>query len=209
MAIRVRGTMTIERKNSRRGDFNIGDLCTEIGVFEVKDSLIEEFEPGEYTGDFIIQWIEPDSFAWRGKVFVKNRATLAEILIDHAEEGGTPPAPPPEPDPIDNSGAAPASAPPAPSLPEHPGAVPGRHAQPGTEAPVGQPAQASADPTSKASPDQELFGDELFEQLRILSMIKLDPSVDRQKFRAQRDRLKELGYSFDAKAQTWAVLEEA
>jgi len=103
MSIRVRGTIAIVRKSSRRGDFNVGDLATEIGEFEVKDSLIEEYEPGHYTGEFLIKWIEPDSFAWRGKVFVKNRATLDEIFIDEAEEGGTPPAPPPEPDPIDST----------------------------------------------------------------------------------------------------------
>ena len=72
MSVRVRGTINIQRKAGRKGDFNIGDLSTEIGAFEVKDALIEQFEPGKYTGEFIIQWIEPDSFSWRGRVFVKN-----------------------------------------------------------------------------------------------------------------------------------------
>ncbi len=33
--------------------------------------------------------------------------------------------------------------------------------------------------------------------------VKLDPSVDRKVLRAQTVRLKELGYEFDAKSQTW------
>ena len=103
MSVRVRGTINIQRKSGRRGDFNIGDLSTEIGTFEVKDALIEQFEPGTYSGEFIIQWIEPDSFSWRGRVFVKNRATLVEILVDEADEGAPPPATPPEPDPIDTA----------------------------------------------------------------------------------------------------------
>jgi hypothetical protein len=76
MSIRVRGTITIQRKTSSRGAFNVGDLVTEIGEFEVKDSLIEEFEPGKYSGDFLIKFIAPDSYSWRGRVFVKVRATL-------------------------------------------------------------------------------------------------------------------------------------
>ena len=33
MSIRVRGTITIQRKTSSRGAFNVGDLVTEIGEF--------------------------------------------------------------------------------------------------------------------------------------------------------------------------------
>jgi hypothetical protein len=50
-----------------------------------------------------------------------------------------------------------------------------------------------------------LFGDELMQLLDKREPIKLDPTVDRISFRAQRDRLKELGYGFDAKSQTWVV----
>lgn len=204
MAIRVRGTIIIERKHSRRGDFNVGDLCTEIGEFEVKDSLIEEFEPGKYTGDFMIQWIEPDSFSWRGRVFVKNRAQLEAILIDSVDDNAAPPATPPEADPIDapraaqaialqpdqaSASSAQASPPPAANLP----------------APTAETASDTA--STQLDPDQALFGDELHEALQVRTAIKLDPTVDRQQFRAQRDRLKALGYSFDARSQTWTVQE--
>lgn len=190
MSIRVRGTISIQRKQSARGAFNIGDLSTEIGEFEVKDSLIEEFEPGKYTGEFIIKWIAPDSFSWRGRVFVKNRATLEEILVDEADEGASPPSAPPEPDPIEHqSTKADAPAPSSTSQPER------------REAP---PAEA----TKSQGPDNAdalLFGAELFEQLQLCAVIKLDPTVDREQFRKQRDRLKAVGYSFDAKTQAWSI----
>jgi hypothetical protein len=199
MAIRVRGTIVIDRKHSRRGDFNVGDLCTEIGEFEVKDSLIEEFEPGKYTGDFMIKWIEPDSFSWRGRVFVKNRAQLDAILIDDIDEQSAAPAAPPEPDPIDNP-----PAPPVPDASQQTGSPPA--SQP-TQAPQPSPTTSvdSAATGSSADQDLALFGEELSAALGVRAPIKLDPTVDRQQFRAQRDRLKALAYSFDAKSQVWAV----
>lgn len=198
MSVRVRGTINIQRKSGRKGDFNIGDLSTEIGTFEVKDALIEQFEPGKYTGDFIIQWIEPDSFSWRGRVFVKNRATLVEILVDEADEGAPPPATPPEPDPIDSdvhqqaqlvgkSNAATTSA--------------GRTDPPPATAPTG-----SAAPSPDAdggSADGKLFGAEIHSLVVTRSAVKMDPTVDRELFRQQRDRLKALGYTFNAVFQTW------
>ncbi len=193
MSIRVRGTITIQRKTSARGAFNIGDLSTEIGEFEVKDSLIEEFEPGKYTGDFIIRWIAPDSFAWRGRVFVKNRATLDEIIVDEADEGAPAPSAPPEPDPIEHA--------PAPSQAK-------ATQQQETPAPSAAPVTDARKPEGKVD-DVGLFGEELVALLQECAPIKLDPTVDREQFRKQRDRLKEIGYSFDAKAQTWSIKDLA
>lgn len=192
MAIRVRGTLSIQRKTSARGAFNVGELASQIGLFEIKDSLIEEFEPGKYTGEFIISWIEPDSFSWRGRVFVKVRATLDEILIDEADEGAPAPSAPPEPDPIEQQAPAQAKVPPNQETP----------------APQAAPVKAASKPESK-SVDAELFGEELLALLQDCAPIKLDPAVDREQFRQQRDRLKEIGYSFDAKAQTWSIKDLA
>jgi hypothetical protein len=213
MSIRVRGTITIQRKNSARGAFNIGDLNTEIGEFEVKDSLIEEFEPGKYTGDFLIKWIAPDSFSWRGRVFVKNRATLEEILIDEADETAPAPSSPPEPDPIESqshqqahvqpvataAGHAPAaeSAAPTPRQPRS-------SSREGNANPVAS-APAAPKPASEIAADEQLFGDEIYALLKRKELIKLDPSVDREMFRKQRDRLRTLGYAFDPKSQSWST----
>ena len=236
MSIRVRGTITIQRKTSARGAFNIGDLATEIGEFEVKDSLIEEFEPGKYTGDFLIRWIAPDSFAWRGRVFVKNRATLDEILIDEADESVPAPSAPPEIDPIEekiNNGsalAAPAMPTPAaihlsaPETAPQPdtastasragkpgsrgghsvGAIAGSKATPSTEPSAALSVALSVAP-SDAEADLQLFGDEVHAFVLTHAVIKLDPTVDRERFRQQRDRLRALGYAFDPKSQSWSV----
>ncbi len=217
MSIRVRGTITIQRKNSARGAFNIGDLNTEIGEFEVKDSLIEEFEPGKYTGDFLIKWIAPDSFSWRGRVFVKNRATLEEILIDEADETAPAPSSPPEPDPIESqshqsaqaqaltsSSTSAASVAPSPESATPTPRQPRSSSREGNANPVTS-APAAAKPASDIAADEQLFGDEIYALLKRKELIKLDPSVDREMFRKQRDRLRTLGYAFDPKSQSWST----
>jgi len=190
MSISVRGTLVVQRKRGRKGEFNIGDLSTEIGEFEVKDALIEEFEPGKYAGEFVINWIEPDSFSWRGKVFVKNRANLDAIYIDEADEtaDAATPAVPPEPDPADPA-------------PIGEGSAQLEHA--GSKASTSRRARPM--PDSEAQPDDpSLFGDELFALLADRQAMKLDPTIDRVQFRQQRDRLKALGYTFNVKTQTWS-----
>ncbi len=209
MAIRVQGTISISRKKGRRGDFNIGHLTTEIGEFEVKDSLIEEFAEGKYSGAFLIQWIEPDSFAWRGSVFVKNKATLAEILIDDADEHAAPPAPPPEPDPLERETAAALQSAAPDQAPAATPTTPADTSGTGAQQPCGDSASQAAARGSAAEaavlthPADDLFPPEIASQIAQRQMVKLDPTVDRQVFRRQRDALRDVGYAFDPKSQTW------
>lgn len=194
MSIIVNGFITIARKSGKRGDFNVGDLNTEIGEFEVKDALIEEFDPGKYTGRFVIDWIQPDSFTYRGRVFVKNRAKLAEILIDEGERGEPQQQMPPEPDPIEAEAAAPQPQ----SVQPAGGLTSSDAAQATTDA-----ASAAANAAAADDPDLALFGAELHAQFAQREPLQLDPTVDRQQFRAQRDRLKAIGYRFNPKTQGW------
>lgn len=63
-----------------------------------------------------------------------------------------------------------------------------------------EPATTETEPESSTdSDDKSLFG----LLIPLGESVKLDPSVDRQVLRAQTVRLKELGYEFDAKCQTW------
>ena len=50
--------------------FQVGELTTSVGEFKVKDKVLEQFEPGAYTGTFLIDKIYPHSYVWYGKVTV-------------------------------------------------------------------------------------------------------------------------------------------
>jgi hypothetical protein len=52
-------------------------------------------------------------------------------------------------------------------------------------------------------PADDLFPSEIASQIAQRQMVKLDPTVDRQVFRRQRDALRDVGYAFDPKSQTW------
>ena len=190
MSITVEGTLVVDRKKGRRGEFNIGDLSTEIGEFEVKDALIEEYEPGRYQGSFVIKWIEPDSFSWRGRVFVKNRATLEAIYIDEEMDAGDASTQvPPTPDPADTQ-----AAPPAP--------VDALLATPAADAPSTPVAAGGIAP---ATDEAALFTEETYLAIQSGEAIKLDPTVDRVLFRSQRDALKAIGYEFQVTEQIWRL----
>lgn len=203
MSISVPGTIVIQRKHGRKGDFNVGELITPIGEFEVKDAVIEQYEPGRYTGTFIITWIQPESFSWRGKVFVKNRAMVEDLMVDEPEErtSTSDDDVPPEPDPADTDAQTPRAVEQRGDSDDKKSPKPARVSR----GSAGSAASTSTSPDSADAdvPDTQLFGDELFAMVEQGEPVKLDPTVDRMQFRAQRDRLKELGFRFDAKTQTW------
>ena len=200
--IRVPGTLIINRRTGRNGSFSVGDLVTDIGEFKVKDTALDQYEPGEYKGDFIIKWIEPHSNTWRGRVFIENRATLQDIIIfDAVEDLGTAEASaaamtPPEIDPLEESTGS----------SEHPADVPCTPCvEMATTTPESLPQQSNAESgTANLTTEQRvLLGDESAELYAQRQRIKLDPTVDREVFRKQRDLLRACGYRFDSTQQDW------
>lgn len=200
--IRVPGTLIINRRTGRNGSFSVGDLVTDIGEFKVKDTALDQYEPGEYKGDFIIKWIEPHSNTWRGRVYIENRATLQDIIIfDAVEDGGAAEASaaamrPPETDPLEES----------PGSSERPADVPSTPVvEMATTTPESLPQQSNAESGAAdlTAEQRALLGDELAELYEQRKTIKLDPTVDREVFRKQRDLLKACRYRFDSTQQEW------
>jgi hypothetical protein len=98
--INLTGTITVRTINGRNGDFNVGNLVTEIGEFNVKEG-IEEYAPGQYAGQFAISRIYPAAYAVGGRYNVEVRATVASIAltdIDTQPESEDPPVSEPEPE---------------------------------------------------------------------------------------------------------------
>lgn len=193
MSITLTGVLSIKSISGNRGAFSVGDLNAEEGKFRIKDAMLDEFEPGQYRGRFIISYIYPHSYVWRGNVLVEIRAKLLEILLDEGEsptQASVPSLPDhgfeTEPDPIDEP-PIPASAPAAPFVVDQ------------NRGKATQDSPSSSPPAEAAS----IFQQEIQEAVDAGGPVKLDPTVDRLVFRQQRDALKALGFRFDAAAQHW------
>ncbi|NIF54865.1 DUF3275 family protein [Burkholderia sp. Ax-1724] len=182
--ISLSGTLDVRTIKGSNGPFQVGELTTSVGEFKVKDKLLEQFEPGAYTGTFLIDKIYPHSYVWYGKVTVEIRARLADVQLDNDE-------------PFSETGQTPASTEPDPADEERaPGAA---TTAPTDEAPVS--AQAGSDSGELYLPD--LFGTELADAIVAGDPVKLDPTVDRAVLRRQRDQLRAFGYALQASTQTW------
>ena len=168
------GSLAIREINGRNGPFKVGTLHTPIGEFAIKDSLLDQYDEGKYQGEFQIESIYQGHYISGGRSVTEIRAKLADMSIDDIDAE----APAPievEPDPIDTDKPQPA-----------------------------KEAKTEAEPESNSNENTENDDNSLFGLLMPLGdSVKLDPSVDRKVLRAQTVRLKELGYEFDAKSQTW------
>lgn len=179
----INGVLTIRTINGCNGPFNVGRLMTELGEFSVKDTLLDQYDEGRYEGSFNITQIYPTSYFASGRFVVEIRATLKNLSLDGVDELK------PEdsavatvPDPADDLLAQAASQ------------------------PVESDKAADLHP-DQASPETEddaaLFGT----LWPLGSQVKLDPTVDRKRFREQRNRLKSLGYGFNAIDQIWSKVQ--
>lgn len=188
------GSLRVKRIHGRRGEFAVGTLNTSIGTFVVKDPELDQYDAGEYEGDFGIAEVGPRSYFTDGRLIVEMRATLAFMVIntmdDEAEDEQ-----PVELDPIEEQ----------PVITPQKAAVtsitsnPGKSTQPTAASKESKPQEADAD-----AGDEALFGPEIYPLVDALAdVIKLDPTVGRQRLRPQANRLKALGYRFNPTQQQW------
>lgn len=216
------GTLTVTEIHGKRGAFLVGTLATSIGDFKVKDVELDQFDPGIYNGHFVVERIFSKSAPWKNGIFTEIIAKIAPdgFLIDTEDIGTVEtdlPATQAEPDPIDESCKArlPACPPPVETVRALESAdvvssQPVKQATPQAVQVAQSKPRPSPEPTAqdgdRDDEDEALFGVELFAQfVRRENDIALDPNVDREQFRHQRDRLKAVGYRFDSKSQRWSL----
>lgn len=193
--VKFRGQIKVKRINGRKGVFSVGTLVTSIGEFAVKNSGLDQYEEGLYEGVFVVAHIEPASYVTgNGRIIVEIRALVTEMAITRAESKVID-AVPVEIDPLDEAQivAPPPKAPPAPVV--VPKAADKERMQP--QQPTAEQTPVATQP-KEADPDVELFG----ELWPLANVVKLDPT-DRARLRAQADRLKQIGFRFNAGQQQW------
>lgn len=200
--IRIEGTLVVRKIPSRNGPFAVADLVTDVAEFKVKDTLLDQFEAGEYRGTFHIAEIYLGGYQSFGRSVTELRARLHDLRINsqRAIEPGAGNGD--EIDPIDEVR-------PAKVRTAHPKLNVPLKGKAGKETPeakakaTSRPASEAKDAAAKAA-DLELFGEDIHALVTARQSLKLDPNIDdRARFRAQIQRLGQLGYSFKSSEQTW------
>lgn len=177
------GVLYVKWIEGRNGSFAVGELKTALGDFKIKDSFLDQFEEGFYSGRFWISTIYPASWSASGRITIEVRATVVDVQIaEESKEKSKPATAATDPDPIDET--------PPPQAP----AAPSASTCPAPKAPTARDATCE---------DRELFGIDLFDLVDRRMVLKLDTTVDRVLLRRQRDRLHALGYEFFSKTQEW------
>lgn len=190
--IKLPGVLIIRVINGRHGEFRVGRLLTDIGEFAVKDPVFDQYDEGQYDGDFVISKIYASSYSAANRLVVEVRAVLESVAlatadIQQQEQEAI------EQDPIDE---------------EKP--LANRQGVPKTQ---DENESTGTDLVDSESDDGNITGsaDETETELSNLfgllwpltEQVKLDPTVDRELFRQQRDKLKALDYKFKPVGQLW------
>lgn len=189
MSIKIPGKLIIKYRTGRNGKFPVGELITSIGSFTVKDKALEQYSEGAYDGMFVISNIATASYSYNGAFTVYMMAKLDDFEIESYRTGKVVEPAPMEPDPVDDEKEATCSA----------------SSKTKTEASDVITADVVSDCIdADIDPDLTLFGDEIYQLLKNGAQdVKLDPGIGRANLRAQCDRIKQLGYGWEAAKQIW------
>jgi len=206
--IKLPGNLHIRSVRGRNGDFSVGRLVTDIGEFVLRDEFLGQYGEGHYQGEFGIAEIFPASYVAGGRMVIEIRATLASLAlaaIDDLPGGQAESAVSAESALIGPEAGeeTPQSKTKATSRRNKPGvAKPPNDGQP-ADGEDGQPAQNEIFPPTGDACDDEADA-HLFGALWPLGdTVRLDTSVSRALFRQQKERMKALGYTFQASGQLW------
>lgn len=197
--IRTEGTLLVKKiKQSRNGPFCVADLLTDFGEFKVKDPLLDQFGEGEYRGIVWISEIYLAQYVSFGRGVTELRARLHDLQVDTESSLPAKSSNDSEPDPLDEP-------PPIRVSPDTAGESAKKKPLKLRVARKGAGKTNDAGTVQDDPAEREMFGDDIYQQIVDRQAIKLDPTIDdRARFRAQTQRLRQIGYQFDAKTQTWS-----
>ena len=173
--VKVKGRMSVNVVNGRNGPFSVATLYSEMGDFVVRYEGLDQYEPGNYEGEF---WIRDTDVLVRafgvGKI-IEPVAFLDDLTLFDADEGLQESLPEAIPDPVAEE----------------------KKPRKRTVEPLNLEGKALGDLTEVEL--KQLFG----EAWPLGVEVKLDPTVGRTLLRAQTQYLKSIGYKYKAKEQTW------
>lgn len=180
--INIDGTLTVKVRTGNYGNFNVGELKTSIGVFSVKDKILDQYDEGTFKGSFTISKIYAHSYTPRGSCFTINevRADLAEVTLYGIDDCALDEDIKLIQDPLD----------------EEKESV--------SIKPKKTPSKSTSNKSSKSNKSDEDDLSKLFGELwPLLNEVKLDSTCSRDVVRKQKAYLKENGYEFVPREQIW------
>ncbi len=185
------------------GDFSVGNFTTDIGQFKIRSQFLDQFDEGEYQIRISVNKIGLNSYMSRRNGII---ITEMELDVENLEmlDGEIMPidAAPIEPDASVATEDRPSDQDQVIENNDREAEKPTIDAQSGDDTsdqiePVTQPGQSS-----QLVDDADLAA--LFGHLWPLGIeVKLDSTAVRSQFIKQKDYLKENGYQFNGKNQTW------
>lgn len=220
-------TLRVKKIRGARGDFCVADLSCEEGEFKVKDAVLDQFEDGEYTGTVWISQIYLRQYVSWGKGITEICARLHDLQLNENYERLAP-AEHIEPDPLEEEQAPLQKTAQLPvqqfAQQPQPSPQPSQEAfEPGTKpdspmdrlkkklSRIGKKPVAGAETQKSqnaAGDPSELFG-EVWERIVAREPVRLDATVDRERFRAQIAAMRDqYGYKLNSNTQVWSPQEE-
>lgn len=191
MSISIPGTLNVIERQGRKGAFMVAELQTEIGSFDLKHRVLEQFSEGAYEGIFIITRIFNQAVSWKNGTWTKLCADLdweALRIMAQSDEVGT----------SDSLAMAQIMA--EAEAEEEP-------KQETAPAAVVPPRQVEAQADDAAVYDLDTLTALIMDGV---PRIRLDATLeDRRLFTELRNALKNAGYRFDGKTQSWYFPEAA
>lgn len=177
--ISIPGELIIVQRTGRYGNFNVAKLVTSIGEFSVREKSLDQYEPGEYEGEFLIKQIKSTSFAYSNKIITECCAIIEKMTLVEQHQ-------------INNSKNR-------TNDDDHDDPVVRDIQKTSTTHNNGKNNNIANNINNIIDNDEVLFGS----LWPLVDKVKLDSTEDRLKLRAQRERLLALGYTFYFKTQTW------
>lgn len=210
MSTWVNGKLAVQRIHGVNGEFSVAKLDSDIGILNVKDSFLDQFDEGVYDGRFAIARVYSHGYAARtGCFIVETRCNIEDyqILSDEKDALDSDFAIA-EIDPLDEERQqTPSPSKPEPSTPsecDETQVLPPKSATQSTQA---HPERASANSSPEGNTEEPSSLEILFGELWPLGeIVKLDPTSIRTDRAGHRERCKYLnacGYEFIAKTQSW------
>lgn len=209
-SIRLPGTLIVKTYRGEFRSFNIGELSTPLCEFKVIDKWLEQLDDGTYEGEFWITRIDLNSRPWRSRLILEMQARVLDYRLKETDhQSRRSPVDIPEQDPLVVE-ATPSIA----SRGRTTSRVRERSGKPSSvDVPTKGKARSEDVTPARETPRKgrreleglvDLFGAELADLITLGDQaIKLDPTVDRELFRKQRDWLRSNDFAFEVEHQHW------